>query len=123
MQWYWTPHTDNATLLLREQVPLNSTIVPCWPNSTGAESTVGSESGGRALRSPFGAHPVHGGIQAEPMRGAAPSSAPAPSGPAVTCVDWSFRALAHPADDPIRYTEEEYFVEAGKAQGLIEAFH
>jgi FAD/FMN-containing dehydrogenase len=31
MQWFWTPFTQNATLLLREEVPLSTPIVPCWP--------------------------------------------------------------------------------------------
>ena len=28
-----TPYTDNATLLLRERVPLDTPIIPCWPKS------------------------------------------------------------------------------------------
>ena len=31
LQWYYTPYTNNATLLLREPVPLDAPIVPCWP--------------------------------------------------------------------------------------------
>jgi|EP00945_MAST-04E_sp_MAST-4E-sp1_P005862 L-gulono-1,4-lactone dehydrogenase len=33
LQWYYTPYTDNATLLLREVVPNDTPIVPCWPGS------------------------------------------------------------------------------------------
>lgn len=33
MQWYYTPYSDNATLLLREPVPIDSPIVPCWTSS------------------------------------------------------------------------------------------
>ena len=28
LQWYWTPYTENATLLLR--VPTNASITGCW---------------------------------------------------------------------------------------------
>lgn len=31
MQWYYTPFTNNATLLLRLPVPTTTPIVPCWP--------------------------------------------------------------------------------------------
>lgn len=148
MQWYWTPHTQNATLLLREPVPLNSTVVPCWPSDEAAshdgapagavvhgldplrhahediERLTGRQlvSGSRqppALRSPFGAHPPSG-VVFDVAAAASAGAMPRPSGPSTVCVDWSFKALAHPADDPIRYTEEEYFVPVDKAHGLIQ---
>jgi L-gulonolactone oxidase len=31
LQWYYTPYTNNATLLLRIPVPVDAPIVPCWP--------------------------------------------------------------------------------------------
>ena len=31
LQWYYTPYTQNATLLLRIPVPIDTPIVPCWP--------------------------------------------------------------------------------------------
>jgi L-gulonolactone oxidase len=81
MQWYYTPYTDNATLLLREAVPIDTPIVPCWP---GALSTSLTNN--------------------------------------VTCIDWSFKALCHEADDNIKYTEMEYFVDAKDGLSLAVAF-
>ena len=31
LQWYWTPYTTDATLLLRIPVPLDTPVTGCWP--------------------------------------------------------------------------------------------
>ena len=59
-----TPYTDNATLLLRERVPLDTPIIPCWPKSL---------------------------VEMQNLK------------QNVTCIDWSFKALCHEADDKIKY--------------------
>ena len=79
MQWYYTPFTDNATLLLREEVPIDTPIVPCWPKTLLEIRDLDTN---------------------------------------VTCIDWSFKALCHEADDKIKYTEMEYFVDLDQANKL-----
>jgi hypothetical protein len=83
MQWYYTPYTDNATLLLRERVPLDTPIIPCWPKSL---------------------------VEMQNLK------------QNVTCIDWSFKALCHEADDKIKYTEMEYFVNYADADIVIKKF-
>ncbi len=87
LQWYYTPFTDNATLLLRVPVPLDTPIEPCWPGDW-EQALAGGGGGGNN----------------------------------VTCVDWSFKALCHEADDAILYTEMEYFVERQHAAALAADF-
>lgn len=83
MQWYWTPYTNNATLLLRIPVPIDTPIVPCWPGDVE-----------RSLRTSRN----------------------------VTCVDWSFKALCHEADDATLYTEMEYFVNVSHGAAIVADF-
>ena len=78
-----TPYTDNATLLLRERVPLDTPIIPCWPKSL---------------------------VEMQNLK------------QNVTCIDWSFKALCHEADDKIKYTEMEYFVNFENADIVIKNF-
>jgi len=78
-----TPYTDNATLLLRERVPLDTPIIPCWPKSL---------------------------VEMQNLK------------QNVTCIDWSFKALCHEADDKIKYTEMEYFVNFENADIVIKKF-
>jgi FAD/FMN-containing dehydrogenase len=42
LQWYWTPFTNNATLLLRSIVPVDTEIVPCWPGAVEKSINTGS---------------------------------------------------------------------------------
>ena len=72
LQWYYTPYTNNATLLLRLPAPIDTPIEPCWPGLFSSREFV--------------------------ERGASQN---------VTCVDWSFKALCHEADDATLYTEME----------------
>ena len=83
MQWYYTPFTDNATLLLREEVPIDTPIVPCWPKTLLEIRNLDTN---------------------------------------VTCIDWSFKALCHEADDKIKYTEMEYFVDLDHADQVVKEF-
>lgn len=83
LQWYFTPYTNNATLLLREPVALSTPIDPCWPGDL------------------------------QQLAGMASN---------VTCVDWSFKALCHEADDATLYTEMEYFVDVSNETQLVEQF-
>jgi len=40
LQWYWTPNTPNATLLLREEVPTTTPIgAGCWGDTVGDRDT------------------------------------------------------------------------------------
>ena len=41
LQWYYTPYTNNATLLLRTPVPLDTPIVPCWPGDVEKSMALG----------------------------------------------------------------------------------
>lgn len=83
LQWYYTPYTTNATLLLRIPAPLDAPIIPCWP----------------------------GDVERSQQSGAN-----------VTCLDWSFKALCHEADDAVLYTEMEYFVAKEHAPSLVADF-
>ena len=74
------PFTDNATLLLREEVPIDTPIVPCWPKTLLEIRNLDNN---------------------------------------VTCIDWSFKALCHEADDKIKYTEMEYFVDLDHADQVV----
>ena len=65
LQWYYTPYTNNATLLLRLPIAVDAPIVPCWPGDVEKSIRLGQN---------------------------------------VSCVDWSFKALCHEADDHILYT-------------------
>lgn len=84
---YYTPYTDDATLLLRTAVPLSTEIIPCWPAT----------------------HPL--------LAGHLRSNE--------TCIDWSFKALAHEsAYDSTRalYTEQEMFVDVASEPALMQDF-
>ena len=83
LQWYWTPYTNNATLLLRTPAPIDAEIVPCWPGDV----DISMETGGN-----------------------------------VTCLDWSFKALCHEADDAVLYTEMEMFVDQKHCAALVSDF-
>lgn len=83
LQWYYTPFTDNATLLLRELVPIDTPIIPCWPKTLLEIRNLDSN---------------------------------------ITCIDWSFKALCHEADDKIKYTEMEYFVDLDQADTVVKQF-
>ena len=41
LQWYWTPYTNNATLLLRIPVDVDAPIVPCWPGDVELSAITG----------------------------------------------------------------------------------
>jgi len=83
LQWYWTPYTNNATLLLRTEVPIDSEIIPCWPGDVELSMEISKN---------------------------------------VTCVDWSFKALCHEADDAVLYTEMEMFVDQKDCAALVSDF-
>lgn len=134
MQWYFTPRTDSATLLLREVVPFDTPIVDCWNGSSRLawrdpfagqddawlERPVASSVG--VVTGPEGPTPVVP-LAAGSQRGASSSeAAPVPTGPSVECVDLSYRALAHQTDDYDLYEEMEIFVDTNASQGLIEEF-
>eukprot|EP01063_Lacrimia_lanifica_P001991 TRINITY_DN11033_c0_g1_i1.p1 TRINITY_DN11033_c0_g1~~TRINITY_DN11033_c0_g1_i1.p1 ORF type:complete len:461 (+),score=171.64 TRINITY_DN11033_c0_g1_i1:74-1456(+) len=99
MQWFYTPHTKNATLLLREDAPLNATIVPCWTEP-------GTPERQRATY-----HPVFGYVGND---GAV--------GPNQTCLDWSYKALTRQEDHKELYTEMEYFLPVDKEDVVIKEF-
>jgi FAD/FMN-containing dehydrogenase len=48
LQWYWTPFTTSATLLLREAVPSSTPVDTCWPTGENvrASSSRTEPSGG-----------------------------------------------------------------------------
>jgi hypothetical protein len=83
LQWYYTPYTNNATLLLRIPVDVETPIINCWPGDV--DKSISSNTN-------------------------------------VTCVDWSFKALCHEADDAVLFTEMEYFVDAKHANALVADF-
>ncbi len=83
LQWYYTPYTKNASLLLRVPVPIDTPITGCWPGDLSALAAEQNQS---------------------------------------ECVDWSFKALCHEADDATLYTEMEYFVDAKHAPALVADF-
>mmetsp|Transcript_23474 Transcript_23474/g.37842 ORF Transcript_23474/g.37842 Transcript_23474/m.37842 type:complete len:466 (+) Transcript_23474:15-1412(+) len=85
LQWYYTPYTNNATLLLREAVDIGTEITGCWPGDL-AELAASAQGGNSS------------------------------------CVDWSFKALCHEADDATLYTEMEYFVPVEKSMAFFQEF-
>jgi len=144
MQWYYTPRTDSATLLLREVVPFDTPTVDCWnasqllwvdPSAQLAPGPVmESQDRGpgfrrRTVSTPEGRGPAETGVplsEAPAHWAAADLSGrgadPVPSGPSVQCVDLSYRALAHETDDYDLYEEMEMFVDVNDSQALIERF-
>ena len=98
LQWFWTPNTPNATLLLREPVPPSTPVQSCWPNGDAASAAGPAGVEGRG-------HAVELDVANE------------------TCTDWSYKALCHPsAYDASRalYTEMEYFVPVDEAAALVD---
>ncbi|KAA0147261.1 hypothetical protein FNF29_07522 [Cafeteria roenbergensis] len=134
MQWYFTPRTDSATLLLREAVPFDTPIVDCWNGSAKlawrdpfADKVAdwhpyANASDVQVVSGPEGPTPVV--PQASRRRGdtQAGGAEPVPTGPSVECVDLSYRALAHQTDDYDLYEEMEVFVDANASQALMEEF-
>lgn len=41
LQWYYTPYSEMATLLLRWPVPVDTDIVPCWPGDVEESARIG----------------------------------------------------------------------------------
>jgi L-gulonolactone oxidase len=90
LQWYWTPYTTAATLLLRIPVPIDTPIgTGCWASekdtvlspSDKSSSTLGSSFLDAAVPS------FTKGTSAFAEREHVATN--------VTCVDWSFKTLAH----------------------------
>jgi L-gulono-1,4-lactone dehydrogenase len=130
MQWYYTPYTNNATLLLREEVPWDTPITGCW-NSSDLEIAWRDPVNAPQLREqvdpslvevssgPFGyavgSHPA-----IPPPRWV--GSFPSPAGPSAECVDVSYKTLTHSTDDYDLYEEMEIFVPTEVSQTFIQDF-
>lgn len=103
VQWYYTPYDTynaSATLLIRERVPVSTEIEPCWPGRVDGRRALAVSGGGEVAElATVDEDQVQ--VQAQAQRDAAASS---------VCVDWSFKALCHEADDATIYTEMEIFV-------------
>lgn len=141
MQWYFTPRTDAATLLLREPVPFSTPTVDCWNTSQWQSVWIDPATDDLSAPLPATSAPVDSAaLQLTPegyaplptwpvpprrtavsKHGSAAQSPPQPSGPSVVCTDLAFRTLAHEADDYDLYEEMEIFVPLNASQTLIEA--
>lgn len=134
MQWYFTPRTDSATLLLREVVPFDTPIVDCWNGSAqlvwrdpfahqaDERHPHANASDVRVVTGPEGPTPLVPRASHAHRGGEEEGAEPVPTGPSVECVDLSYRALAHQTDDYDLYEEMEIFVDANASQSLMEAF-
>jgi L-gulonolactone oxidase len=144
MQWYFTPLTDSATMLLRQPVPFDEPIVDCWNTSQWQSAWVDPATDDLSARIPASTDRVAAGSLVLTPEGFSPvtpprlaaaisntradnewhtnasTSVPKPSGPSVICTDLAYRTLAHETDDYDLYEEMEIFVPLSSSQALIE---
>jgi FAD/FMN-containing dehydrogenase len=93
LQWFWTPYTTNATLLLRVNTSAPITA-GCWNSSAPAQAPVS---------------PPPAGWKGWPAG-------------TTGCVDDSYRTLTAAGDDAVLYTEMEMMVPAGSALDAVRDF-